>query len=74
MQVIDTLSHASGSRTLPKGHRWVVVDVETSGLRAYAHRVLSVAALVLREDGSVEQEYSTLVDPGCDPGRSTCTG
>ncbi|MHC6214326.1 TerD family protein [Rhodococcus ruber] len=68
MQVIDTLSHASGSRTLPKGHRWVVVDVETSGLRAYAHRVLSVAALVLREDGSVEQEYSTLVDPGCDPG------
>ncbi|QIX49882.1 TerD family protein [Rhodococcus sp. DMU1] len=68
MQVIDTLSHASGSRTLPKGHRWVVVDVETSGLRAYAHRVLSVAALVLREDGSVEREYSTLVDPGCDPG------
>ncbi|WP_239010480.1 MULTISPECIES: exonuclease domain-containing protein [Rhodococcus] len=68
MQVIDTQSHASGSRTLPKGHRWVVVDVETSGLRAYAHRVLSVAALVLREDGSVEQEYSTLVDPGCDPG------
>lgn len=46
----------------------MVVDVETSGLRAYAHRVLSVAALVLREDGSVEREYSTLVDPGCDPG------
>ncbi len=53
---------------LPSGHRWAVVDVETSGLRPNAHRVLSVAALALREDGSVEREFSSLVDPGCDPG------
>ncbi|WP_407445462.1 TerD family protein [Rhodococcus sp. (in: high G+C Gram-positive bacteria)] len=53
---------------LPSGHRWVVVDVETSGLRPNAHRVLSVAALALREDGSVEREFSSLVDPGGDPG------
>ncbi|UYP20175.1 TerD family protein [Rhodococcus sp. Z13] len=59
---------ASGVAVLPRDHRWVVVDVETSGIRPNAHRVLSVAALVLREDGSVEKEFSTLVDPGCDPG------
>lgn len=57
-----------GRAALPRGHRWVVVDVETSGMRASAHRVLSVAALVLGEDGTVEREFSSLVDPGCDPG------
>ncbi|MEZ5150285.1 TerD family protein [Rhodococcus zopfii] len=54
--------------TLPRDHRWVVVDVETSGLRPNAHRVLSVAALVLDADGMVEREFSTLVNPDCDPG------
>ncbi|MFF2111199.1 TerD family protein [Rhodococcus koreensis] len=53
---------------LPTGHRWLVVDVETSGLRSSTHRVLSVAALALREDGSVERELVTLLNPGCDPG------
>lgn len=66
--MIDLRAPASGTVTLPRGHRWVVVDVETSGVRANAHRVLSVAALALREDGSVEREFSSLVDPGCDPG------
>ncbi|WP_082899991.1 TerD family protein [Rhodococcus phenolicus] len=61
--VIDTRT-----TTLPREHRWVVVDVETSGLRPNAHRVLSVAALVLGEDGTVEREFSTLVNPDCDPG------
>lgn len=66
------LSPASSTMTrpvrLPAGHRWVVVDVETSGLRSSTHRVLSVAALALREDGSVERELVTLLNPGCDPG------
>ncbi|MCJ0906093.1 exonuclease domain-containing protein [Rhodococcus sp. ARC_M6] len=53
---------------LPSDHSWVVLDVETSGMRAASHRVLSIAALVLREDGSVEREFSTLLNPGCDPG------
>lgn len=66
--MIEMHAPASGSVMLPRDHRWVVVDVETSGVRPNAHRVLSVAALVLREDGSVEREFSTLVDPGCDPG------
>lgn len=68
----SVLSSASSTMTrparLPTGHRWVVVDVETSGLRSSTHRVLSVAALALREDGSVERELVTLLNPGCDPG------
>ncbi|MFF7941768.1 TerD family protein [Nocardia gamkensis] len=47
---------------------YTIVDVETSGLRAAQHRVLSVAALVLDADGRVAREFHTLVDPGCDPG------
>lgn len=58
----------AGDHRPPADHSWVVLDVETSGMRAASHRVLSIAALVLREDGSVEREFSTLLDPGCDPG------
>lgn len=47
---------------------FTVVDVETSGLSAADHRVLSVAALALDGDGIVVREFHTLVDPGCDPG------
>ncbi|ORI21181.1 TerD family protein [Rhodococcus sp. 1168] len=48
--------------------RWVVVDVETSGLKASRDRVLSVAALTIDENGNIGSELSTLVNPGCDPG------
>ncbi|MEU1955682.1 TerD family protein [Nocardia rhamnosiphila] len=47
---------------------FTVVDVETSGLSAADHRVLSVAALALDSDGVVVREFHTLVDSGCDPG------
>lgn len=47
---------------------WAVVDVETSGLRPYEHRVLSVAVLTLDTAGEPVGEFSTLLDPGCDPG------
>ncbi|MFE4503887.1 TerD family protein [Rhodococcus sp. NPDC056743] len=63
----SALSHAETLR-LPADHRWVVLDVETSGMRSASHRALSIAALVLREDGSVERQFSTLLNPGCDPG------
>ncbi|MEV3976940.1 exonuclease domain-containing protein, partial [Streptomyces sp. NPDC050698] len=63
----SALSHAE-TLCLPADHRWVVLDVETSGMRSASHRVLSIAALVLREDGSVERQFSTLLNPGCDPG------
>ncbi|WP_332838766.1 exonuclease domain-containing protein [Nocardia bovistercoris] len=47
---------------------FTVVDVETTGLRATEHRVLSVAALTLDAAGRVVGEFHTLLDPGCDPG------
>ncbi|WP_329519953.1 TerD family protein [Spirillospora sp. NBC_01491] len=54
---------ASGYR-----HDWAFVDVETSGLRAERDRVLSLAVLTAGPDGTPEAEYTTLLDPGCDPG------
>lgn len=54
--------------TAVKDDRWVVVDVETSGLKASRDRVLSIAALTIDENGTVGRELSTLVNPGCDPG------
>ena len=47
--------------------RWALVDVETSGLSAQRDRVLSIAVLTMNGD-TVVDEYSTLVNPGCDPG------
>lgn len=47
---------------------WALVDVETSGLVARRDRVLSVAVVTLGPDGEQTGEYSTLLNPGCDPG------
>ena len=47
---------------------WSVVDVETSGLSPNHHRVLSVAVVNLDSSGRVEVEFTTLFNPGCDPG------
>lgn len=42
--------------------------METSGLVARRDRVLAVAVGVLGPDGEQTDEFSTLLDPGCDPG------
>ncbi|MFI1829060.1 TerD family protein [Streptomyces sp. NPDC020412] len=47
---------------------WALVDVETSGLIARRDRILSIAVLTFGPDGTQTGEYSTLLDPGCDPG------
>ncbi|MCG8969442.1 MULTISPECIES: TerD family protein [Streptomyces] len=47
---------------------WALVDVETSGLVPRRDRVLSVAVVTLDADGEQTGEFSTLLDPGCDPG------
>ncbi|MBD0421926.1 TerD family protein [Streptomyces sp. TRM S81-3] len=49
-------------------HDWALVDVETSGLVPRRDRVLSVAVVTLGPDGGQTGEFSTLLDPGCDPG------
>ena len=45
-----------------------MVDVETSGFRPGQARIVSVAALAVGDDGNVDQSFSTLLDPGVDPG------
>ncbi|MDX6742761.1 exonuclease domain-containing protein [Actinocorallia sp. A-T 12471] len=47
---------------------WAAVDVETSGIDRNRHRVLSLAVIVLDGEGAPVEEYSTLLNPGCDPG------
>ncbi|MFD0542137.1 TerD family protein [Streptomyces mexicanus] len=55
--------------TLPEYfHDWALVDVETSGLRPGRDRVLSLAVVTLDGHGRRTGEFSTLLDPGCDPG------
>ncbi|MEU8772606.1 TerD family protein [Streptomyces sp. NPDC048606] len=49
-------------------HHWALVDVETSGLVARRDRILSIAVLTFGPDGAPDGEFSTLVNPGCDPG------
>ncbi|MFE4665696.1 TerD family protein [Streptomyces sp. NPDC056716] len=49
-------------------HDWALVDVETSGLRPGQDRVLSLAVITLDGNGRQTGEFSTLLDPGCDPG------
>ncbi|WP_126635599.1 TerD family protein [Embleya hyalina] len=46
---------------------YAVVDVETTGLRS-SDRIVSVAVEVLDRHGTVTDRWSTLVDPGRDPG------
>ncbi|MER5865914.1 TerD family protein [Kitasatospora sp. NPDC002040] len=54
--------------TTDRTPEWALVDVETSGLRAAEHRVLSLAVITVDEAGRQTGEFSTLLDPGCDPG------
>ncbi|MFB7756430.1 TerD family protein [Streptomyces sp. NPDC056121] len=49
-------------------HDWALVDVETSGLIPRRDRVLSVAVVTIGPDGEQTGKFSTLLDPGCDPG------
>ncbi|MGL4305322.1 MAG: DEDDh family exonuclease [Mycobacteriaceae bacterium] len=48
--------------------RWVVVDVETSGMYPPEARIISIAALALDGKGEVERVFSSLLNPGVDPG------
>lgn len=57
---------ASTVARYPQGY--AVVDVETSGFSPASHRVLQVAVSQVAPDGTTERSWSTLLDPGCDPG------
>lgn len=62
------MSHEWGRPATEPGAGWAVVDVETSGFRPGQARIVSVAALAVGDDGNVEGSFSTLLDPGVDPG------
>ncbi|TYK50475.1 DEDDh family exonuclease [Actinomadura decatromicini] len=47
---------------------WALVDVETSGFRPSEHRILSIALMTINADGRVTGQFSSLLNPGCDPG------
>ncbi|MEW1723521.1 TerD family protein [Streptomyces sp. NPDC093109] len=47
---------------------WALIDVETSGLIPRRDRVLSVAVVTISPEGEQTGEFSTLLNPGCDPG------
>jgi len=52
-----------------------VIDVETTGLFPFRHdRVVEVAAVIVRDDGHVEREFVSLVNPARDIGPSSSHG
>lgn len=53
---------------------YVVVDVETSGTDPNTDRVLSIAALTLSPDGTIDRTLHTLLNPGVDPGPTNIHG
>lgn len=61
------------SRTRPT-RPFAVVDVETTGLDPTSDRVIEVAVVRCAPDGSILDEWSTLVDPGRDPGATHIHG
>ncbi|MFG2976202.1 TerD family protein [Streptomyces sp. NPDC048331] len=66
---MTTVSAALDVSRLPEyAHDWALVDVETSGLVARRDRILSIAVLTYGPDGAPTGEFTTLVNPGCDPG------
>ena len=62
------VSHSWGRPATDPGGGWAVVDVETTGFRPGQARIVSVAALAVGDDGNVENSFSSLLDPGVDPG------
>lgn len=50
---------------------YAVIDVETTGLDPARHRIAEIAVVRLRPDGTVDDVWSTLVNPGRDPGPSS---
>jgi DNA polymerase III subunit epsilon len=62
------VSHIWGRPAAEPGAGWAVVDVETSGFRPGQARIVSVAALAVGDDGNVEHSFSSLLNPGVDPG------
>ena len=66
--ILKFVSQTYGRPAHEPGEGWAVVDVETSGFRPGQARIVSIAALAVGDDGNVEASFSSLLDPGVDPG------
>ena len=53
---------------------FAVFDVETTGLAVQRDRIVEIAIVGLDGDGAFEWEWSTLVNPGTDPGPTWAHG
>jgi DNA polymerase-3 subunit epsilon len=58
----------------PRSNRFAVVDVETTGVYVHKDRIIEIAIIELCDDGTVLQEYCTLVNPGRDLGPTNVHG
>lgn len=63
-----TNRRAEPSWSPPADERFVVVDVETTGLSPYKHRVLELALLTVTPHGQVVDEFTTRFNPECPVG------
>ncbi|MBJ7386601.1 MAG: DEDDh family exonuclease, partial [Mycolicibacterium sp.] len=66
--ILEFVSTRWGRPATEPGSGWAVVDVETTGFRPGQARIVSVAALAVGDDGNVEGSFSSLLNPGVDPG------
>lgn len=66
--ILEFVSVVWGRPATEPGAGWAVVDVETTGFRPGQARIVSVAALAVGDDGNVEGSFSSLLNPGVDPG------
>jgi DNA polymerase III epsilon subunit family exonuclease len=59
-----------GQVDLPDQHGagFAVIDVETTGFSPFQDRIIEVGVVILGTDGGETGSFSTLVDPGRDPG------
>lgn len=64
LRSVDVREWALTPPTLP----FSVVDVETTGLSGSKDRIIEIAVVHCSPDGSITGEWSSLVDPGRDPG------
>jgi DNA polymerase III epsilon subunit family exonuclease len=53
---------------------FAVIDVETTGLRPRHDRIIEIAVVRCAPDGQPISEWSTLIDPGRDPGPTRVHG
>jgi DNA polymerase-3 subunit epsilon len=63
----DTIADATSTR-------WVAVDVETNGTDSAHCRIISIAALAVAADGTIEDSVVSLIDADADPGPTEIHG